>query len=282
MIAETIGLIAIIAITIFFIWRISVTNKTLFESPVFRVFLPIIIIPIMTVYVLVVFLKWSPTLSFTGVGTITLLAATGAYLQMPFGSEHFFAHLKIIQYDIAPRRAWIEVNNGNKKLIGEVIYLKTTAITLKDEEGTLWIIENQTFLNGNPRRLEITQHDGNIVNNYLYRIDVALPFNDTVDYMTIKKNIRKKIIEKQLETYSIDETGADGKVIDTSTMTGFVFDDMGSHISPRVYFDITPSLSGNPYVQFVILIPSRNYWEGWVRWHSYIANITQQCYVEKR
>lgn len=280
MIAEVIGLVVFLAITIFFVWRISVNNRTLFESPVFRTFVPIVVISIMVAYIIIVLFRWNPTRSLTGITTITLLAATGAYLQMPFGSEHFLAHLKIVNYDIAPKGSWIEVETSHSKIIGMVISLKTTAVTLRDEEGCLHTIENQTFLNGNPRRLEITQSDGSISNIYQYRVNVALPYEVNKDYMSIKQLLRTKIINQQLSKYSTDETGAKGEAVDTKTMTGFVFDTSGTHISPRIYFDILPTLSGNPYVQFVVLIPSSNYYEGWARWHSFIGELALQCYVD--
>ena len=282
MIAEIIGLIAFLSICIFFIWRISVRNRTLFESPVFRTFVPIFILSVMAGYIIVVLLQWNPVRSLTGITSLALLAAFGAYLQMPVSSEHFLAHLKIVGYNIAPKGAWIEIILNDHKIIGEVVALRTTAVTLKDEEGTLHIIENQSFLNGNPRRLDITvDASGSLTNVYMYRVDVALPFSTTTDWMGIKKNIAKGIIKTQLSQYSTDGVTVDGEAIDSDVMTGFVFDKTtGTHVAPRIYFNIVASLSGIPYVQFVILIPCENYWEGFCKWHSYIGKLTLQCYNE--
>jgi hypothetical protein len=203
-------------------------------------------------------------------------------VQMPVDSKNFFAHLLIANYDLAPKGKWIELHSDEGIIIGKVVALMTSAVTLRDEEGAVYTVETQSYLRMKPRRLGITANSDNTLNIYLYRVDVALPFDLNVDYMSIKQNIKTRIIEQQLSTYATDDTGINGEVIDKSAMTGFVYDDLGTHISPRVYFGVPPPTPSSLYVQFVILIPCLDYYEGWSKWHSYIGKLSLQCYREHK
>lgn len=273
MIAEIVGFIIFLILAIGLIWRISVKNRTLYESPVFRTFTPIFLLAITAGYIIIVILRWNPTISITGITALALLAGGGAYLQMPFGSKHFLAHLKICSYDIAPKGSWMEITQGQNKIIGQVVALKTTAVTLKDVEGALHTIENADFLSMRPRRLEITQVEGEIQNIYHYRVDACLPFRENIQYMEIKQLIRNAIIEKQMSIYQGEEqTTQEGEAI-ASTMTGFVFGNSGVHVSPRVYFTLEAAFNGAPYAHFVVLVPCKDYLEGWSKWHSYVGKI---------
>ena len=269
MIFELITFFVIVVLILALVWRVSKTNETLYDSPLFKGFILLFGTLLLGLWFMVGIIEYPVAQSILSVGGPVSILAGFLYLTNPQDMKLLVKHLIIVGSDLAPPEKWVghpETGPIKVKSVG------LNAVSYEKINGETGTIMNDKFLEGNPTMLHTVQPKDSPLCVYFHEKKVSLPLERNVNYGKggIMTTVLAEIVANSKGSWMKDGAAPDGSAVD-QVATGFVFGD--THYQPRAHIESVPGPDGSPHVDITFMIPAEDYEKGW----SWESMITQAC-----